>query len=172
MYCQSLAQNRGFSEGDVFKEKDALKLYFEEKKYEMSYSFTYFLCRNSSCKLFVCYMVVLLLSQVFWLVCFLFSLEICSFLSFFPCFIQTCNKFTHLYAFVHNDIYHLLHTISIRQISERTGKINQWIWTENLQTLSQRWAGGIGNDFSYWTQMIAEQYLQSEWKNFAFNSEN
>ena len=71
-------------------------------------------------------MAVLLLLQFFLLVCFLFLLEICSFSSFFPFFTQTCNKFTHLYAFVHNDIYHLLHNTSIRKHLERISEINEY----------------------------------------------
>ena len=35
---------------------------------------------------------------------------------------QTRNNYTHLYAFIHNYIYCLLHTTIIRHTSERTGE--------------------------------------------------
>jgi hypothetical protein len=40
-------------------------------------------------------------------------------------FTQICNNIMHLYDFIHNGIYYLLHTTIIRQPSERTGDINE-----------------------------------------------
>ena len=33
---------------------------------------------------------------------------------------QICNNFTYLYAFIHNDIYHLAYVSIIRKKSKRT----------------------------------------------------
>jgi hypothetical protein len=40
-------------------------------------------------------------------------------------FTQTCNNSAYLYAFIHNDIYNLLHTPISRQTLDGTGEVNE-----------------------------------------------